>query len=97
MFTAFTILIIFCCILLSMVVLIQNPKGGGMGSGFAGGSSTAMGSVKETNDILVKATWALGIGLFVLCILANATLPSSTDATQPNATDTKTKIEDFAK
>ena len=97
MFTILTVLIIFVCLLLAVVVLIQNPKGGGIGAGFGGGATSVMGSVKETNDFLVKATWTLGIGLFVLCILANAFLPSAQQNTNTDQPVTKTKVEDILK
>ncbi|MBP6665113.1 MAG: preprotein translocase subunit SecG [Chitinophagales bacterium] len=99
-FNVLAVLIIFFCILLAAVVLIQNPKGGGLGAGFGSGGASVMGGVKDTNDFLVKATWFLGIGLFVLCILANASF-SLPDAQQqgdkPDQPATKTKVEDLIK
>jgi len=50
-----------------LVVLIQNPKGGGLTTGF---QATQVGGVQQTADFLEKATWYLVIALFVLCMLS---------------------------
>lgn len=60
------ILIIIVCVLLSLIVLIQNPKGGGLDSSFQ--SANQIGGVKRTADFLEKTTWTLAIALFVLCL-----------------------------
>ena len=41
---------------LSLIVLVQNPKGGGLAGNIAGFSNQFMG-VKQTNDVLEKGTW----------------------------------------
>jgi preprotein translocase subunit SecG len=58
------ILAIIVCVLLGLIVLIQNPKGGGLSSNFAG-TSQLMG-VQKTGDFLEKGTWFLAIALMVL-------------------------------
>ena len=63
-----TILIIIACVLLVLVVLIQNPKGGGLSSGF--GSANQLGGVRQTTNILEKLTWGLAICIFVLSLAA---------------------------
>lgn len=75
MYTALTILIILVSVLLALVVLIQNPKGGGIVSGIIG-SSQVMG-VKKTSDFIEKLTWGLAISLVVLCLAASFSLPST--------------------
>lgn len=72
--TLLVILIILASILLSFFVLIQNPKGGGLVSGFAGGTNI-MG-VKRTGDFLEKATWGLVIAIIVMSMAMNI-LPAS--------------------
>lgn len=42
--------------MLIVVILVQNPKGGGLSSEF-GGSSSQMFGVQKTDDILEKLTW----------------------------------------
>lgn len=60
----FTIII---CILLALVVLVQNPKGGGLDASFGGVSNNTFGA-KRTTDFLEKATWYLAVALVVLSI-----------------------------
>jgi preprotein translocase subunit SecG len=68
MFTALVVLILIVCLLLSLVVLAQNPKGGGLSSQFgAGGAANLMG-VKRTGDLLEKLTWGFAIGLIILSL-----------------------------
>lgn len=68
MFILLTILIVFCAILLVLLVLVQNSKGGGLASGFAGGNQV-MGAPK-TADFLEKATWTLAAIIVALSIVA---------------------------
>src|SRR5580765_4093587 len=67
MYTLITILIIIACILLMIVVLIQNPKGGGLGQAFGGLSNQFLG-VQRTTDFLEKSTWVLIGSVAVLSI-----------------------------
>lgn len=60
-------LIIAVSILLILVVLVQNPKGGGLSSTFAG-ANQVMG-VRKTADFFEKASWTLAIALVVLSFL----------------------------
>ena len=66
--TFLTVVILIICFLLGAVILVQNPKGGGLASGFTGGAQ--MGGVQRTTDFLEKSTWYLIVALFVACILA---------------------------
>lgn len=67
----FSILIVVISVLLVLVILVQNPKGGGLSSAFGGDSPQMLGGVKKTTDFLDRATWGLVIGLFVLVIAMN--------------------------
>ncbi|MCB0501544.1 MAG: preprotein translocase subunit SecG [Bacteroidetes bacterium] len=67
MYILLTVLIIIVSILIMAVVLVQNPKGGGLGAGFGGAASNIMG-VQKTGDILEKATWYLVIALLVFSL-----------------------------
>jgi preprotein translocase subunit SecG len=80
-----TVLILIAALLLGLVVLIQNPKGGGLSSGFAG--SAQIGGVKRTADFLEKATWYLGIALFVLCLASTSLSTSARPATEEEQTE----------
>ena len=61
-----SVLIFIVCILMILIVLAQNSKGGGLTSSFSGGNQV-MG-VKRTTDFLEKTTWALAIALLVLSL-----------------------------
>jgi preprotein translocase subunit SecG len=75
MYLLISVLIIITCILLALIVLVQNSKGGGLASNFAA-SNQVMG-VRKTADFLEKATWTLAIALLVLSLLASLTIPRS--------------------
>ena len=63
------VLIMIASILLSIVVMAQNPKGGGLSSTFGGASSTQFG-VQRTNDFMEKSTWTLGAVIIVLIFIS---------------------------
>jgi len=68
MYLFLVVVILVVCFLLALVVLAQNPKGGGLSSQFgAGGAANLMG-VKRTGDLLEKLTWGFAIGLIVLSL-----------------------------
>ena len=70
MYTTIAIIIVVASVLLTLVVLVQNSKGGGLAANFAAGNQ-AFG-VRQTADILEKTTWTLAIVIIVLCVLATA-------------------------
>ena len=57
MYIFITILIVIAAILLTLLVLVQNSKGGGLAAGFSSGNQV-MGAPKTT-DFLEKTTWTL--------------------------------------
>jgi len=73
MYILISVLIIVVCVFLVLIVLVQNSKGGGLASNFAG-SNQIMG-VRKTADFLEKATWTLAASLLVLSLLAAMTMP----------------------
>ena len=82
------ILIVIIALLLALAVLVQNPKGGGLAVGFQG--ATQVGGVQRTADFLEKATWYLGIALFVLCLISARWFTSSSiseGGSEPAATE----------
>lgn len=69
MFTFIISLTIVIAVLLILVVLSQNSKGGGLSSQFGGaGSSNQMIGVKRTTDLLEKLTWGFAIALIILTL-----------------------------
>ena len=69
MFTIFLVLIAIVCFLLIVVIMVQNPKGGGLSSSLGG--STQLGGVQKTTDFLDKSTWTLATVLIVLILLSS--------------------------
>jgi len=72
MYIVFSVLILIVCVLLSIIVLVQNSKGGGLASNFS--SSNQVMGVRKTTDFLEKATWTLAIALLVLSIGASMSI-----------------------
>lgn len=66
----FIILIILASFLLGFVVLVQNPKGGGL-SGTIGGLNTQYMGVKQTTDVLEKGTWIFAATIGILCLISS--------------------------
>jgi preprotein translocase subunit SecG len=65
----FLILIVIASVLLAFVVLVQNPKGGGL-SGTIGGFSNQLMGVKQTTDVLEKGTWIFAGLIALLCLFS---------------------------
>ena len=83
--TVIIILILVVSVLLGLVVLVQNSKGGGLISNF--GSANQMMGVRQTTDFLEKATWTMSIILVVLCLASSLLIQkeSSTTASAVNS------------
>ncbi len=79
-------LITITAILLVLVVLAQNSKGGGLSSQFGGSGSSQLMGVKRTTDLLEKITWGLAIGLVALTLSTNLIIqePVSDSFSSPN-------------
>ncbi len=73
MFTFLMLLILIISVVMTMAILMQNPKGGGLSSAFggAGGGFGSMLGVRHASDILAKTTWGLAIGMTVLIFMVN--------------------------
>ena len=80
MYVFISILILIASILLILIVLIQNSKGGGLASGFS--SSNQIMGVRKTTDFLEKATWSLAGAVIVLSIVITAFIPRTEHAAQ---------------
>ena len=68
MYVLLTISIVIAAVLLVLLVLVQNSKGGGLAAGFSSGNQV-MGAPK-TADFLEKASWTLAGIIIALSILA---------------------------
>lgn len=71
MLKVITVLIALICVLLMLVILIQNPKGGGVDSTFGGNTANQMFGASRSVDFIEKLTWGLAAALFGLCIFAS--------------------------
>ncbi len=68
-----SILVLIACVLVVMVVLVQNSKGGGLAANFTS-AGQSMG-VRKTADFLEKSTWTLAGAIVLLCLVATASIP----------------------
>ena len=84
-FSIFLVLITIVCFLLVVVIMVQNPKGGGLSSTLGG--STQMGGVQKTTDFLDKSTWTLATILIALILLSSLSFTGT-------LSDTDSKIID---
>jgi preprotein translocase subunit SecG len=82
MLALFGVLIIIASVVLGLIVLIQNPKGGGLSGSLSGFGNQLMG-VKQSTDVLEKGTWIFAAIVGILCLVSPAFIPkdgsSSTD------------------
>lgn len=81
MLILFAILVILASVILGLIVLIQNPKGGGLSGTFGGVGNQLMG-VKQTTDVLEKGTWIFAGVVGVLCLLSPLFIPKGTSASK---------------
>src|SRR5580658_3303622 len=77
MYLFLLIIAIIVCGLLILMVMIQNPKGGGLASNFS--SSSQLMGVQKTGDFLEKGTWGLAIALMVLSLAINVSVKGGTE------------------
>jgi preprotein translocase subunit SecG len=72
----FVIILLLACGLLGLIILVQNPKGGGLAGNVAGFSNQFMG-VKQTTDVLEKGTWILATAVVLLCVFSVVFIPKA--------------------
>ncbi|MBQ2965827.1 MAG: preprotein translocase subunit SecG [Bacteroidales bacterium] len=78
LFTILTVLVLIASVLITLVVLLQNGKGGGLASNFVAGNQTF--GVRQTADILEKITWGLAAFVLVVSIASTFFLNGKNDA-----------------
>ena len=83
MLVLFGILIIVASVILGFIVLIQNPKGGGL-SGSLGGFSNQLMGVKQSTDVMEKGTWVFAAVVGILCMLSPAFIPKDGSGSSKN-------------
>jgi len=77
--------------LLILIIMVQNPKGGGLSSSFGGGGTQSLGGVQNTTNFLDKSTWTLSIVLLALILLSNFAAP--TISSQTNTSEIQNEID----
>lgn len=77
LFTVLTVLVLLASVLITLIVLLQNGKGGGLASNFVAGNQTF--GVRQTADILEKITWGLAGFIFLLSVVASFTMSNKVD------------------
>ncbi len=73
MYTLFVGLAIFASVLLVLVVLAQNSKGGGLSNQFGGSGASNLIGVKKTGDLLERLTWGFAISIMIFTLATNFT------------------------
>ena len=94
MYLFLIVIAIIICALLVLMVLIQNPKGGGLSSNFS--SSSQLMGVQKTGDFLEKGTWVLAIALMVLSMAINIAVKGGTQQTSDPYKEQKDKVNKAA-
>ena len=83
MLILFAILVILASLILGLIVLVQNPKGGGLAGSLGGFSNQLMG-VKQTTDVLEKGTWIFAAVLGILCMMSPLFIKQTTGGSTKN-------------
>ncbi|MFM9826008.1 preprotein translocase subunit SecG [Flavobacterium sp.] len=99
-FSIFLVLITIVCFLLIVVIMVQNPKGGGLSSAIGG--TQMLGGVQKTTDFLDKSTWTLATILIALILLSSLSFVGSLgdtdskiiDKTETAATTSATPVKE---
>ena len=75
LYTLLISLAIFAAVLLVLIVLAQNAKGGGLSSQFGGSGASNLIGVKKTSDLLERLTWGFAIAIMVFALSTNLLTP----------------------
>jgi preprotein translocase subunit SecG len=81
------VLAIIVSLLLMLVILVQNPKGGGLASNFSQGNQIF--GVEKTTDIVEKITWIGALVIVVISLVA-----ASYNSKRSSASKTKQAVEE---
>ena len=83
LFTIFAVLALIGSVLITLIVLLQNGKGGGLASNFTAGNQTF--GVRQTTDILEKITWGLAIFILAVSVAASFTYKTAESGIEAKA------------
>ena len=93
MYKLIVIFILITCVLLALVVLIQNSKGGGLATNFA--PQNRIVGARDEGNILEKATWILAVVLVVLSLTASIAIPRGNASESESGLKTELSTEDM--
>ena len=88
MYDVFVILAVITAVLLALIVLIQEYKGGGLASDFA--SSNQIMGVRKTTDVIEKTTWTLAALLVIFSVASAFCLGGPKQGSESIVKDMKT-------
>lgn len=77
MYQLFVILAVVIAVLLTLIVLVQESKGGGLAADFS--NMNALAGVRRTTDLVEKLTWGFAVALVVLCVGSAFVAPKEKD------------------
>ncbi|VAW29075.1 hypothetical protein MNBD_BACTEROID07-1538 [hydrothermal vent metagenome] len=91
MYIFISILILIVCVILGLIVLVQNPKGGGLAANF--GSGNQFMGARQTADFLEKASWTLAVVLLLLSLTATMIIPRGNSSKDLQNSELQNKID----
>ena len=77
MFVLLIVIIALIGVIMSLVILLQAGKGGGLAGIASGGATTQILGARQAPDVLEKGTWILAAAFLVLCVLTNFAMDRS--------------------
>jgi preprotein translocase subunit SecG len=86
------VLAIIVSILLMLIILVQNPKGGGLASNFSQGNQIF--GVEKTTDIVEKITWIGAILIVVISLAAASFNGNKSQAARKNNSANEVSLPD---
>ncbi len=92
MYIATIILVVLISVLLVLVILMQDPKSGGISSQFGGAANQMIGAKKST-DILEKITWSFAGVILAFSLLSNVFTERMSSDGMPNSVNQEQAAE----
>lgn len=92
MYIFISVIILVLCILLSIVILVQNPKGGGLTQSLGGVSSQVFGA-KNSAGLIDKITWYMALAIVLLCF-SSVMFEDSLGGSQKSKSDAETMSQE---
>ncbi len=83
LYTLFIVVVLLICVLMTLVILSQQSKGGASGQ-FAGAGANQMVGAPQKMDILERITWTMISGVFVIVLLTQFVVSDPAQADNSN-------------